>query len=282
LFFLFSLLSHGFFSLSKHFLVKLISSLEQEVGKELSRVLRNFFAQLNESLSEVRHDVVHQVLTDRLRAFIKKVTFVLTNVFKPNGLLLVTNLLGSGLFSSDAGVLSSLSGVAVMLFLFPSDERTNFVFFNGLLGDLLLSLISSFTFFTLFLFRGSLREVFLTSLHSSELLCIGFGFVKFLKEGVIGSSDEVETARLSILLTEIGDHLESFLVILDFINAFKLPNILLSDHSLKESLDVGFTSVSLSVRLKSPIHFLIIPVRFLNLISREVLHSLFQEGIISL
>jgi hypothetical protein len=227
------------------------------------------------------YDVVHQVLTDRLRTFVKEVTLILTNVFKPNGLLLVTNLLSSCLFNGNTGVFSSLSSIAVVLFLFSGNERTNFVFFNGLLGNLLLGLISSFTFFVLLL-NSSRLKTFLTSLHSSELLCINFGFVKFFKEGVIGSGDEVETTRFTILLTEVGDHFESLFVILNFIRSFKLSHIFLTNDSLKESLNVGFTTVGLSVWLKSSVHFFIFPMRLLDLICGEILHSLFQESIISL
>ena len=139
----------------------------------------------------------------------------------------------------------------------------------------------SVTFFVLLL-NSSRLKTFLTSLHSSELLCINFGFVKFFKEGVIGSGDEVETTRFAVLLTEVGDHFESLFVILNFIRSFKLSHIFLTNDSLKEGLNVGFTTVGLSVWLKSPVHFFIFPMRLLDLICGEILHSLFQESIISL
>ena len=49
-------------------LVDLIGPCQQEIGQSVDWVLRDLLAELNEALSQVRHEVVHQVLPDRLRA----------------------------------------------------------------------------------------------------------------------------------------------------------------------------------------------------------------------
>jgi hypothetical protein len=133
-----------------------------------------------------------------LRTFVKEVTLVLTNLFKSNSFLLVTDLLSSCFFSSNASVLTCLSGVAVVLLFLSSNEGSYFILLDRLLGDLFLSLISWVAFDTTF--NDCRFEASLTALHGSQLLLLGLSLVKPLEEGVISGSDKVETARLSILL----------------------------------------------------------------------------------
>lgn len=283
MFLLFSLLSHGFLSLRKYLLIELVGSLKQEVGQELSGVFRHFFAQLDETLSEVGHNVVHQVLADGLRTFVKEVTLVLTDILESMGLFLVTDLLGSGIFCSLTCALGSLSLIAGVLLFFSSNEGTHFILLYRVLSNLLLGLIGSVAFSATFgQFLGSRLKAFLAPLHGGKLLLSSFSLVKLLEEGVIRGSDEVKAAGLSVLLAEVCDHLESLLVVLNFINSFQLPDVLLANDSLEEGLDVGLSTVSLSVGLESPVHFLVLPVGRLHFVSWEVLHTLFQEGIVSL
>jgi hypothetical protein len=105
-----------------------------------------------------------------------------------------------------------------VFFLFSGNKSTYFVFFNRILSNLLLGLISSFAFYTAF--NSSRLETFLTRCHGGHLLFVGFSFVKLLEERIVRSCDEVEAARLTVLLTEAGNHGKSFLIILDFINSF--------------------------------------------------------------
>jgi len=162
------------------------------------------------------NDVVHQVLADGLRAFVEKVTFILSNGFKSNGLFLIANLLRRCFFSSNASIFSPVSFIALVFFLFSCNERTYLIFLNRILSNLFLGLISSFAFYTAF--NGSrLPQTFLTLCHVGKLLFVGFSFVKFLEESIVRSCDEVEAARFAVLLTEACDHIESFLLILNII-----------------------------------------------------------------
>ena len=69
-------------TLPHELLIDLISALEQEVGEIVRGVVRNILAQVDETFGEVGHNLVHEVLTDRLRALVKQVTLVLANLLK--------------------------------------------------------------------------------------------------------------------------------------------------------------------------------------------------------
>lgn len=69
-------------TLPHELLIDLISALEQEVGEIVRGVVRNILAQVDETFGEVGHNLVHEVLTDGLRALVKQVTLVLANLLK--------------------------------------------------------------------------------------------------------------------------------------------------------------------------------------------------------
>ena len=69
-------------TLPHEFLIDLISALQQEVSEIVGGVVRNILAQVDESLGEVGHNLVHEVLTDGLRALVEQVTLVLANLLK--------------------------------------------------------------------------------------------------------------------------------------------------------------------------------------------------------
>lgn len=60
--------------------IDLIGPLEQEVGQEIGRIIGHIFAQVDESLSQVRYNLVHQVLPDWLGSLVEQVTFVFTDL----------------------------------------------------------------------------------------------------------------------------------------------------------------------------------------------------------
>jgi len=151
----------------------------------------------------VRHNVIHQVLSDRLRAFVKKIALVLANFFKSLGLLFITNLFGSGFSNGITLVFNSFLLVAVVFLFFSSDQISDFVFLDRFLSNFLLLLL-------LITFDTSFNRGFNTILFSLKggfsLFSISLSFVKFFKECIISSSDKVEAARLSVLLTESSNH----------------------------------------------------------------------------
>lgn len=69
-------------TLPHELLIDLISALEQEVGEIVRGVVRNILTQVDETFCEVGHNLVHEVLTDGLRALVKQVTLVLANLLK--------------------------------------------------------------------------------------------------------------------------------------------------------------------------------------------------------
>lgn len=93
-----SLLSELLVPLSDELFVNFISFLKKEVGQEVSGIVRDFFAKVNESLGQVRYNLIHQVLTDGLRSLVEKVSFVITNLLE----------LGSITFLSLTAILCSI------------------------------------------------------------------------------------------------------------------------------------------------------------------------------
>ena len=69
-------------TLPHELLIDLISALQQEISEIVRRVVRNILAQVDETFGEVRHNLVHEVLTDGLRALVEQVTLVLANLLK--------------------------------------------------------------------------------------------------------------------------------------------------------------------------------------------------------
>ena len=90
-------LEHGL-SIFNLFVVNLIGLLEEEVGQVFDGVLRHLLAQLDEPLREERHEVVHEVLPDGLRARVEQISLLLLDelsfshileLFRPPLLLLL-------------------------------------------------------------------------------------------------------------------------------------------------------------------------------------------------
>ena len=93
-----SFFSELFISLSNDLFLDFISFLKKEVSQEVSWVIRNVLAKVDESLGQVRHDLIHQVLTDGLRSLVQKVSLVIADLLK----------LGSFAFLSLTAILSSI------------------------------------------------------------------------------------------------------------------------------------------------------------------------------
>jgi len=120
----------------------------------------------------VRHYIVHQVLADRLRSLVEKVTLLLPDLFKPRSFFGFTNAASFCFFSLDPLALFSFSlGTQVFLF-FTANERANFVLLIGL-GVLLPGLTST-------LLRGQVIELFTFGLLSQIF------FANFLSQLVLG------------------------------------------------------------------------------------------------
>lgn len=141
MFFLFSLFAEHFFALLKDFFVKQVSSFKEEVCEEFSRVFRNFLAQLNKTFSKMRHNVVHEVLSNGLRAFVKKIAFVLSDFFKSLRFFLILGLFSNSFFSFALGPFTRFLFVALSSFDFGCDQISNLIllfrhFFLSFLNNL--------------------------------------------------------------------------------------------------------------------------------------------------
>ena len=100
--------------------IDFIGTLEEEVSEEVGGVLRDILAEIDQTLSQVWHNLVHQVLTDGLRPLVKKVTLVLTDLLKllsissfpfntiPFGFLIKDLLVSGFLLSSASFILLAL------------------------------------------------------------------------------------------------------------------------------------------------------------------------------
>ena len=138
-------------TLANELLIDLIGSLEKEVGEEVSGVIRDILAQVDQTFSQVRHNLVHQILADRLRSLVEKVTLVLTDLLEFGSIAFFTlDAILLGVFVKELLLSSFLLGTLV-LDLLPLDHRFNFIdltvrflVFLGLLGSkqILLLLLS--------------------------------------------------------------------------------------------------------------------------------------------
>ena len=138
-------------TLANELLIDLIGSLEKEVGEEVSGVIRDILAQVDQTFSQVRHNLVHQILADRLRSLVEKVTLVLTDLLEFGSIAFFTlDAILLGIFVKELLLSSFLLGTLV-LDLLPLDHRFNFIdltvrflVFLGLLGSkqILLLLLS--------------------------------------------------------------------------------------------------------------------------------------------
>lgn len=109
-------------TLPHELLIDLISALQQEVSEIVRGVVRNILAQVDETFGEVGHNLVHEVLTDRLRALVEQVTLVLANLLKFGFFaLLAFDTVALSIFLEQL-VLSSLPLALTSLLLFTLNQ----------------------------------------------------------------------------------------------------------------------------------------------------------------
>jgi len=122
-----SFFSELFIPLSNDLFLDFISFLKKEVGQVVSWVVRNVLAKVDESLGQVRHDLIHQVLTDGLRPLVQKISFVFANLFKLGSFafLSLTAILG-GIFVKKFFLSCFLLSSSCFDFL-PLNKGFNFV-----------------------------------------------------------------------------------------------------------------------------------------------------------
>ena len=109
-------------TLPHELLIDLISALQQEVSEIVRGVVRNILAQVDETFGEVGHNLVHEVLTDRLRALVEQVTLVLANLLKFGFFALLTfDTVALSIFLEQL-VLSSLPLALTSLLLFTLNQ----------------------------------------------------------------------------------------------------------------------------------------------------------------
>ena len=188
-------------SLPDQLFVDLVCSLEQKVREEVSWVVRRFLAQVDETFSQVRHNLVHQVLANRLRALIKQVPFVLAD------LLELLNVTFFSLCSVTFSVLLKDLFVRLFLFgflvldLFPLNHSLNLVDLTLRVLILFCLVSSEHLLFLLFSQIWVLHDIELSlrllPIVSLALGCLSFtGFatgnpLDVLEEAVVVLSDQV-------------------------------------------------------------------------------------------
>ena len=98
--------------------VDLIGTLEKEVGEEVCWVLWDILAEIDQTFSQVRHNLVHQVLADGLRPLVEKVTLVLTDLLKLLGITSFPfNTISLGIFVEELLLSGLLLGTTSLILL---------------------------------------------------------------------------------------------------------------------------------------------------------------------
>lgn len=133
-----------FIPFSENSLVNFVCFLEQEVRKMVYWVLRNSFAELYESLRQVRHNVIHEILSDWLRSLVQKVSFLLSQFFQLGHIFLINNPLLLLLLPLQFGRFLQLNLQLFLLLLLLLDQHRDLVHFL-LLIELSLAFFSAFS-----------------------------------------------------------------------------------------------------------------------------------------
>ena len=213
-------------ALSDELFVDLIGTLEKEVGEEVGRVFRDILAEIDQTFGQVRHNLVHQVLADGLRPLVEKVTLVLTDLLKLLGITSFPfNTISLSIFVEDLLVSSFLLGTTSFILLALNHHldlvdlaiRALLLLGSRSFKHFLLLLFGEFSVIHDFLlsfatanFCGTLVFAHLRIARSSLLLSLPFDV---LQEAVVGVGDQVQTARLAVLL-KLGSHqLQGLLIV---------------------------------------------------------------------
>ena len=264
--------------------VDLIGTLEKEVGEEVCWVLRDILAEIDQTFSQVRHNLVHQVLTDGLRPFVKKVTLVLPDLLK---LLSITsfpfNTIPLSFFVEDL-LLSSFLLSTTSLILLALDHHFDLI--DLAIRAFLLLGSRSFKHFLLLLF-GEIWVLhdFSLSFATTEL-CVALIFahlrivrlsllpplpLNVFQEAVVSVSDQVQTARLAVLLKLCSHQLQGLFVVEGLFWVVKQHAVLRANKLGKEVVDVGFgfkTRVGLTINSKTTLQISLGLVGALDLLRR--------------
>ena len=285
-------------ALSNELFVDLIGTLEKEVGEEVCGVLRDILAEIDQTFSQVRHNLVHQVLTDGLRPLVEKVTLVLTDLLKLLGITSFSlNTIPLGFFVVDLLVSSFLLGTTSLILL-ALNHHLDLV--NLAIRAILLLGSRSLKHFLLLLF-GEFRVIhdFLLSLATANFCgTLVFAHLRIaccslllslsldvLQEAVVGVGDQVQTAGLAILL-KLGSHqLQGLLVVKGLFWVVKKHAVLWANELGEEVMDMGFslkTGICLTIESKTTLQVSLGLVGALDLLRRQITHLLLKLIVFSL
>ena len=246
----------------------------------------------------MRHNLVHQVLADRLRPLIKKVTLVLSDLLKLLGITSFPfNTISLSFFVEDL-LLSGLLLGTTSLILLAFDHHLDLI--NLAIRAFLMLSPCSFKHFLLLLFSKirvfhDLGLSFATTDFCIALIFAHLGIVScslllslpfdVLQEAVVGVGDQVQTARFAVLL-KLGSHqLQGLLIVEGLFGVVKQHAVLRANKLGEEVMDVGFSleaGVSLTIKSKTTLKVSLGLVGAFDLLRRQITHLLLKKIIISL
>lgn len=272
------------------------------------RIIWNNFAEFNQTLSQVRNNVVHQVLTNRLWTSIQQVSLLLPDLFKLlslrflfflafNPFLFLLNLTIS-FFLLSAFVLhllalndfSNFILIAVLNFfdLFFLYRCRSLLFQKLLLGKSCRSFRVEFRF-TLLIWLClisclpcCLCKLLLTQLFCNKLFSNPLFFSKLSQKLIITFCDQVQAAGLSILLKQFLHLLKCLWIIFRW-NSWYNHTVVSTDMLLEE---LGNMLLWLQWRIllpedfESSVHPLIVEMGAFCLVLWQLLYSLLQEVVL--
>lgn len=184
---------NGKLTVSHLLCIYLVGLCEKEVSEHIYGVLRNLLAEFNETLRQVRDEVVHQVLPDGLRSRIEEVSLLLLDDLHLGHLSLLLGLSLLLLF----GLLSSpFLGLRLPLslhVLFGAHQPGQLIVLLLLCMSLLSGAAEVMTF--------SRGRTFFSAL-CSQLGLVALTLLESPEEGVVSLGDQVEAAGLALGLDE--------------------------------------------------------------------------------
>jgi len=163
----------------------------------------------------VRNDVIHEVLSNRLRSLVEQVSLSLSDLFEAGSFFDFSDLSNLRFFFVSAFFLLGFLFAGKSFLFFTFDKSTDFILFltfDDFLGLLIFSRCLTF------LFRSSLFDC----CFGSELSFFDFSLFVLLevcKEFVISISNQVEAAWFSVTFAECHQVCNSFGHILEIIRA---------------------------------------------------------------
>lgn len=109
------------------FFVEFVGAVQQKVGQKVGGIVRHVLTQIDQAFGQVRHHVVHEILADRLRALVKKITFSFPYLFQLGSLFPLNVFSILARFLLNQFPLSRFLVLPARLFFLPRNQCTNFV-----------------------------------------------------------------------------------------------------------------------------------------------------------